>query len=152
MGSSTTSSGKKEGINSQCGDNIEVKDLRRISWKRNANSYAKPAYDIDAEETEEYVIVPTNEPNEIVLSAAKRSCETMASNVSRLVKFDDTTLNNVGNASTTTITESTDEFNGFGQFIANELRGLKEPKHVRKLKRMIQKAIIEISDLDDTDD
>lgn len=48
-----------------------------------------------------------------------------------------------------TSNEKSDEFNIFGQFVANELRSLNEPQNRKKLKRMIQRAILEVSDLEE---
>lgn len=42
-----------------------------------------------------------------------------------------------------------DEYQIFGDFVASELRGLRKAASKRKLKRLIQQAILEVTDEDD---
>lgn len=45
----------------------------------------------------------------------------------------------------------TDEFQVFGDFVASELRNLRSRENQNRLKRMIQRSILEISEIDDND-
>ncbi|KAJ8918002.1 hypothetical protein NQ315_011455 [Exocentrus adspersus] len=45
--------------------------------------------------------------------------------------------------------KSTDDFQVFGDFVACELRNLRSKENQKKLKRAIQRAILDISELDD---
>lgn len=45
--------------------------------------------------------------------------------------------------------EPADEFTIFGQFVANELRAISNPVNRKKLKLVIQRAIIDITETDD---
>lgn len=45
-----------------------------------------------------------------------------------------------------------DNFQIFGDYVASELRSLRSEQLQRKLKRMIQKAILEISELADEEE
>lgn len=45
-----------------------------------------------------------------------------------------------------------DEYQIFGDFVASELRGLTKPGSKRKLKRLIQQAILQVSGEDDEAD
>jgi len=47
------------------------------------------------------------------------------------------------------VRKKTDEFGAFGKFVAQELRSLRSEVNRRLLKRMIQKAVLEVSELDD---
>jgi hypothetical protein len=44
-----------------------------------------------------------------------------------------------------------DEFQVFGDFVACELRNIRTRKNQNHLKRMIQRAILQISELDDNE-
>ena len=47
------------------------------------------------------------------------------------------------------VRKKTDEYGAFGKFVAQELRSLRSEVNRRLLKRMIQKAILKVSELDD---
>jgi len=47
-----------------------------------------------------------------------------------------------------TLRKKTDEYGVFGKFVAQELRSLRSDVNRRLLKRMIQKAVLKISELD----
>jgi hypothetical protein len=47
------------------------------------------------------------------------------------------------------VRKKTDEYGVFGKFVAQELRCLRSEVNRRLLKRMIQKAVLKVSELDD---
>lgn len=47
------------------------------------------------------------------------------------------------------IRKKTDEYGAFGKFVAQELRSLHSEVNRRLLKRMIQRAVLKVSELDD---
>lgn len=47
------------------------------------------------------------------------------------------------------VRKKTDEYGAFGKFVAQELRSLHSEVNRRQLKRMIQKAVLKVSELDD---
>jgi hypothetical protein len=47
------------------------------------------------------------------------------------------------------VRKKTDEYGAFGKFVAQELRSLRSEANRRLLKRMIQKAVLKVSELDD---
>jgi len=47
------------------------------------------------------------------------------------------------------VRKKTDEYGAFGKFVAQELRSLRSDVNRRLLKRMIQKAVLKVSELDD---
>lgn len=47
------------------------------------------------------------------------------------------------------VRKKTDEYGAFGKFVAQELRSLRSEVNRRRLKRMIQKAVLKVSELDD---
>ena len=50
---------------------------------------------------------------------------------------------------TVAVRKKTDAYGAFGKFVAQELRSLRSEVNRRLLKRMIQKAILKVSELDD---
>lgn len=51
----------------------------------------------------------------------------------------------------TELYQQSDEYDIFGEYVASELRSLQSDYNRRKLKRIIQKAILDMSEIDDNE-